>query len=279
MLEELFRKKTEGYGTLSPGFIRKHIEERNIQPLTKGAFLAELERQKYPPELITAFDNVDRGHFVPKGVPSDYVYAECSWPLSELGYGRTTISEPLVVAEMTKLLSPQLGENILEVGTGSGYQAAILTKLVGSKGTVITTEIDKNAAQFAREHLKNAGIANVKVVQTGDKDIGCQKKSPFDKILVTCSTPPIKDHPLFTQLANGGKLVAPFGVVTDPNVCILIAIDKDVRGKLKGTVGYEGQGYQSYGFVLMLGQHGWEGVNPNTSLDEMEKFLRALELI
>lgn len=219
---------------------------------------------------------------MPGGVPSDYVYANCSWPLSESGYD-ITISDPFVVAEMTGLLSPQPGNRALEIGAGSGYQAAILAELVGPGGTVLTTEIDSNAARFAQKNLLKAGVTGVEVIQVGGKDTYYQKVDPYDRVLVTCSVPPIKDHPLFDQLAKRGRLVIPLGGFPvegfrSINACALIVVDKNGDGRLKGKFGSD----QAMGFVEMKGPYGWDGEtdfsNPLTLLSTLKEFLKDLQI-
>lgn len=271
------------FGIISSGLVAEHIRGRNIQPLTKEAFLTELEGLQYPQRLIKAFHKVNRELFVPGGVPSNYVYANCSWPLSESGYYDITISDPFIVAEMTKLLSPQPGNRVFEIGAGSGYQAAILAELVGPGGTVLTTEIDGNAARFAQKNLLKAGVTGVEVIQVGDEDTGYQNVNPYDRILVTCSVPPIKNHPLFDQLAKGGRLVIPLGGfpvggIPSTNACALIAVDKDGDGRLKGQFGSD----QAMGFVEMKGRYGWDGKsdfrNPLTLLSTLKKILEDLQI-
>jgi protein-L-isoaspartate(D-aspartate) O-methyltransferase len=117
-----------------------------------------------------------------------------------------TISPPFVVAYMTETIDPQPGEKVLEIGTGSGYQAAILSDLVKE---VYTIEIVEELGKAAAERLKKLGYKNV-FCKIGDGYLGWEEHAPFDKIIVTCS-PENVPQPLIDQLADGGKLLIPLG--------------------------------------------------------------------
>jgi protein-L-isoaspartate(D-aspartate) O-methyltransferase len=117
-----------------------------------------------------------------------------------------TISQPLIVALMTELLDPQPGDVILEVGTGSGYQAAVLAQLVKH---VYSVEIVEYLAQSAAEVLQQQGYNNV-TVRAGDGYAGWPEHAPFDGIIVTAAAPALPP-PLLKQLKPGGKLVIPVG--------------------------------------------------------------------
>ncbi|UCD02619.1 MAG: protein-L-isoaspartate(D-aspartate) O-methyltransferase [Candidatus Aenigmatarchaeota archaeon] len=152
-------------------------------------------------KIIETFREVPREMFVPE---SDLANAYGDYPL-QIGCGQT-ISAPHMVAIMTELLRPHKTENILEIGSGSGYQAAILSKLVKN---VYTVELEPELAQTAAENLRKAGCTNVSVFE-GDGSRGYPPFAPYDKILVTCATPDImkawKD-----QLKEGGWIIAPVG--------------------------------------------------------------------
>jgi len=107
---------------------------------------------------------------------------------------------------MTELLEPRPSDKVLEVGSGSGYQAAVLAKLVKK---VYSVEFEQKLADFANANLKRARIRNVEVVQ-GDGSKGWPKHAPYDKIIVTCACPEVPAA-LFGQLKAGGRLVAPVG--------------------------------------------------------------------
>ncbi|MFA4819828.1 MAG: protein-L-isoaspartate(D-aspartate) O-methyltransferase [Candidatus Aenigmatarchaeota archaeon] len=200
-------------------------KEELIRELIEGGWL------KTKP-VIEAFEKVPREDFVPQEY-GKYAYANEPLPI---GHGQT-ISQPLTAAVMTELLEAKKGHKILEVGTGSGYQAAILSEIVGPRGKIITTEIIPELFEFAKMNL--AGYKNVNVLNI-DGSLGCEKESPYDRIIVTASAPSVPP-PLVEQLKEGGRLVIP---VEDR----MMLIEKN--GKIKETfVGY-------YAFVPLRGEHG-----------------------
>lgn len=144
-------------------------------------------------------------------------------PLS-IGYGQT-ISQPFVVAFMTQALDIQSGDKILEIGTGSGYQAAILAKLCGKKGSVYTIEIVPELATSAAHLLTN--LRNVHVA-SGDGYKGWPQHAPFDKILLTAAPESIPET-LLQQLKIGGKLVAPVGALYSHQDLVLITREDETH--------------------------------------------------
>ena len=152
-------------------------------------------------EVLAVMEKVPRHEFV----PDEYLnqaYADHPLPI---GYGQT-ISQPYIVALMTQLLKLKHGEKVLEIGTGSGYQAAVLAELTDE---VYTVEIIKELAEQAEERLKRMGYANVKVKQA-DGYYGWEEYAPYDAIIVTAA-PDHVPQPLVEQLADGGRLVIPVG--------------------------------------------------------------------
>ncbi len=153
------------------------------------------------PEVIRAFMEVPREEFVR---PEDRPWAYSDHPL-HIGSGQT-ISAPHMVGIMTSLLEPKKTDKVLEIGAGSGYQAAILSRLVRK---VYTVELEPGLVRLARRNLKRAGIRNVEVIQ-GDGSLGLAEKAPFEKIIVTCATDRL--YPAWQeQLREGGILLAPVG--------------------------------------------------------------------
>lgn len=128
-----------------------------------------------------------------------------------------TISQPFIVAFMTEQLQPQPSDHILEIGCGSGYQAAVLSELVAQ---VFSIEIDPVLAREARDRLKGLGYKNV-TVRTGDGFEGWPEEAPFDAIIVTAAAGKIP-APLVEQLRNGGKMVIPVGPPTEPQILTLV---------------------------------------------------------
>ena len=151
--------------------------------------------------VLRALELVPRERFVENG-QVDIAYADQALPIS---CGQT-ISQPYVVAAMTEALAIEPTHNVLEIGTGSGYQAAILAHLAGK---VVSIERYKTLADVARERLKSLGLDNVTVI-AADGALGAPEFAPFDRIIVTAAAPEVPPA-LFQQLADGGVLVAPIG--------------------------------------------------------------------
>lgn len=172
------------------------------------------------PDVLRAMRSTPRHLFVPAGVRS-LAYADSPLPI---GYG-ATISQPYIVALMTELLAPAKRHRVLEIGTGSGYQAAILAQLAAE---VYTVEIVPELAQSAAKRLRELGYANVTVRQ-GDGSKGWPERAPFDGIMVTAAPPEVPEA-LVAQLSRGGRLVAPVGSMGAQE---LIVIEK----RADGTIG------------------------------------------
>ncbi len=167
------------------GMVEQQIEKRGVKD----------------PLVLKAMREVPRHEFVPENLQNQ-AYDDTPLPI---GYGQT-ISQPYIVALMTENLQIVPGCKVLEVGTGSGYQAAILARM-GCQ--VYTIEIIKDLAEKAEEKLKELSYDNV-IVKQGDGYLGWEEEAPFDRIIVTCAV----DHlppPLLSQLKEGGKMVIPVG--------------------------------------------------------------------
>ncbi len=153
------------------------------------------------PAVLDAMRSVQRHLFVPDDY-LDQAYADHPLPI---GYGQT-ISQPYIVAWMTELLDLQTGDRVLEIGTGSAYQAAILAEIVAE---VYTIEIVPELAQSAEDRLRRLGYDNVHVLRADGYD-GWAEHAPYDAIIVTCA-PDHVPQPLVRQLAEGAHLVIPVG--------------------------------------------------------------------
>jgi len=151
--------------------------------------------------VLTAMRKVPRHEFVPEQYRS-HAYGDGPLPI---GYGQT-ISQPYVVAFMTEQLAPKSTDRVLEIGTGSGYQAAVLAELVSE---VYTVEIVEPLARRAETDLRRLGYTNV-TVRAGDGYKGWPEAAPFDAIIVTCA-PENVPQPLVEQLKDGGRMIIPIG--------------------------------------------------------------------
>ena len=153
--------------------------------------------------VLKAMSEVPRHLFVPAGLV-DEAYRDYPLPIGE----GQTISQPYIVALMTECLALKGGEKVLEVGTGSGYQAAVLGRIAAG---VFTIEINAALAREAASKLERLGFPNVRV-RSGDGFFGWPGEAPFDAIIVTAAVPEFPPA-LFAQLAEGGRLVVPIGDV------------------------------------------------------------------
>jgi len=176
-----------------------------LPPFREGQLVRRLIEQGIrDPRVLAAFARVPRRFFVPEeGQP----YAEGDHPL-EIGYGQT-ISQPYIVAAMTEALQLEGRERVLEVGTGSGYQTAILCELLPLASTVRTIEIVPELAGRAERTLRELGYENVEF-RVGDGARGWPEAAPYDAIVVAAA-PEEVPAPLLQQLAPGGRLVIPVG--------------------------------------------------------------------
>jgi protein-L-isoaspartate(D-aspartate) O-methyltransferase len=172
------------------------------------------------PRVLEAMRSVQRHLFVPEASRA-HAYADTPLPIGE----GQTISQPYIVALMTELARPGPGDRVLEVGTGSGYQAAVLSKLVRQ---VWSIELEPTLARSAADVLRTQGYANVEV-RAGDGYVGWPEHSPFDIIMVTAA-PDHVPQPLIDQLAKAGRLVVPVGGVY--SIQELRLIEKDEKGKV-----------------------------------------------
>lgn len=189
--------------------------------------------------VLTALRTVPRHLFVPEPLRPE-AYADRALPL-EAGQ---TVSQPYMVAYMTDLLDLSPGMKVLEVGTGSGYQAAVLAEL---SADLITVERLPELAESARKRLKTLGFGRIHV-RCGDGSMGIPEDAPFDRILVTAGAPQVP-RPLVDQLAEGGRLVVPVGQSGNQ---ALVRVDR-MPGRIVETTGLPCR------FVRLMGDAGWDG--------------------
>ena len=173
------------------------------------------------PQVMNALAKVPRERFVPADLATR---AYDNRPLP-IGHGQT-ISQPLIVAVMTHLLRVQPGARVLEVGTGSGYQTAILAELAEE---LVTIEVVEELAAGAAAKLRELGYERIEF-RTGDGAAGCPERAPFDAIRVTAAAQSIPQA-LIDQLAPAGRLVIPIG--NDPLAQDLFLVEKDQEGSVR----------------------------------------------
>lgn len=169
--------------------------------------------------VVDAMLKVPRHLFIPEGHRA-LAYADSPVPI---GYGQT-ISQPYIVALMTQALNIRPGMKVLEIGTGSGYQAAILAEMLAEAFTI---ELLKPLHEFAKNNLARLGYSQVRCLQ-GDGYYGWPDHAPFDRIIVTCAALHIP-QPLMDQLKSGGKMIIPVGGPFETQRLLLVS--KDSEGK------------------------------------------------
>lgn len=193
----------DDYSAERENMVRTQIKSRGVKDKKVLDVMRQVERHMFvPPEYI------------------DKAYGDFPLPIGE----GQTISQPYIVAFMTEILEPDSTMKVLEIGTGSGYQAAVLAKICDS---VYTVEIFETLGTKAKNLLKVLGYNNVKV-KIGDGFEGWEKYSPFDAVIVTCSPTQIPQA-LVNQLAEGGKMIIPVG---ESYAQELVLLTKE-NGKLK----------------------------------------------
>jgi protein-L-isoaspartate(D-aspartate) O-methyltransferase len=182
---------------------------------------------------------VPRERFVPASL-QDSAYDDGPLPIGE----GQTISQPYVVARMTEAVQPRPGDRALEIGTGSGYAAAVLATIVSE---VYTVERLGGLAETARRHLAALGYRNVRVL-CGDGTLGWPEHAPYDAIIVTAGGPFVPSS-LLEQLAIGGRLIMPVGSAT--------RFQHLVRMTRTTADTYEREELEGVAFVPLIGKHGW----------------------
>jgi protein-L-isoaspartate(D-aspartate) O-methyltransferase len=191
-----------GIATLALALLSGPPSEQEMDEQRERMVDRQIERRGIEnPRVLEALRSVKRHLFVP---PDEVTSAYEDHPLP-IGHGQT-ISQPYIVALMTETIDPRPDDRVLEIGTGSGYQAAVLSELVKE---VYSIEIVEPLGREAEKRLKNLGYDNV-TVRIGDGYKGWPEKAPFDAIVVTAAPPEIPQA-LIDQLAEGGRMVVPVG--------------------------------------------------------------------
>lgn len=200
------------------------------------------ENFDFTEEELNVFAKVKRENFISDKI-KDYAYEDTPLPLIR---GKT-ISQPTTVMIMTSALEIKSGEKIFEIGTGSGYQAAILAELTGEEGKVITTEVVPELVEFSRMNFKKSEIDNVEVHEC-DGSKGMEKEAPFDKIIITAAC---RDFPqsLIDQLKVDGFIIAPVGNKDEQTM---------VRGRKLENGRLELEFLGPFLFTPLYGEYGFE---------------------
>lgn len=190
------------------------------------------------PRVLEALREVPRHFFVSED-QKPHAYEDRALPIAS----GQTISQPYMVAIMTELLAPQPHHRVLEIGTGSGYQTAILSRL---SGHVITIERHPQLARMAEQVFSALGLINIDV-RVGDGTEGLSGDAPFDRILVTAGAPSVPEA-LKQQLSDGGRLVLPVGPSGYQHLTVIDRFGNS----------FEQQEGEACVFVPLIGRHGWK---------------------
>ena len=209
------------YKRLRQEMVRKQLEERNITN----------------PNVLAAMGKVQRHRFVSEAL-MDQAYGDYPLPIGD----QQTISQPYIVAEMTQALEPKAEDRVLEIGTGSGYQAAILAEIVYR---VYTIERIHPLYIKARQLFDEIHYYNI-VTRYSDGTCGWEDQSPFDGIIVTAGSPQIPEA-LVNQLAMGGRMVLPIGNQYTQDLVKIIKTEEGLQERSLGGCR----------FVKLIGEHGW----------------------
>jgi protein-L-isoaspartate(D-aspartate) O-methyltransferase len=198
------------------------LRQRMLAEVSAGVFHVSetIGKAALAERVMTAMDKVPRHEFVPVEL-QPYAYANIPLPI---GFDKT-ISQPFIVALMTDLLDLTANDVVLEIGTGLGYQAAILGQLARK---VYSIEIIEELASQAKQRLNRHGVSNVEI-RIGNGYNGWSEHAPFDKIIVTAA-PDLIPPPLLHQLRPGGKMVIPAGL---PDAQQLFLVEKDENGRAR----------------------------------------------
>lgn len=218
---------------------------------TPEALAQQVSRQVHDRRVLDALSHVPRDRFIPAAL-RDQAYDDVPLPI---GAGQT-ISQPTIVGMMTEALALTGIEHVLEIGTGSGYQAAVLARLAHD---VVTVEIVDSLRLHARQVLEELGITNVLILPAGT-EIGAPEHAPFDAIVVTAAAPNVP-LPLVAQLRVGGRLVIPVGDRLEQR---LVVVTKTETGTIERVTDW-------CRFVPLVGPYGFEPVRVSDEDNPIEQ--------
>jgi protein-L-isoaspartate(D-aspartate) O-methyltransferase len=208
------------------------------------------------PAVMRAMGTVPRERFVPAEL-AEFAYDDTPLPIA----GNQTISQPYIVALMVEALGLEPGDKVLEIGTGSGYAAAVLAELARE---VFTIERQITLCKLARERLHELGFNNVHV-RCGDGTMGWPEEAPFDAIAVTAGGP-LVPPPLQTQLAIGGRLVIPVGDEGTQRLLRVWRID---------DLAFEQEDLGTVRFVPLIGAEAWQSDAPRSARSSVDPHSRS----
>ncbi len=190
------------------------------------------------PAIIQAFIDIDRAKFTPAEHRA-HAYEDVSIPLAP----GSSMSQPSVVAFMLELLQPRPNNTVLEVGSGSGYQTALLGKLVHPHGKVFAVEVQPNMAELTRSNMEPCKLPHVSCIE-GSGAHGIPEHAPFDRVVVGAAASKFPED-LRAQLAVGGRLVVPIGNETQDVVVMMRLSDQE----------YDEERYPGFSFVPLVGEN------------------------
>jgi protein-L-isoaspartate(D-aspartate) O-methyltransferase len=215
------------------------MAERITTATNASELIAILRKQGITnPSVLAALNDVPRDRFVPQPL-HDQAWDNIALPIAE----GQTISQPFVVALMTQALRPRASDKVLEIGTGSGYQTAVLARIVRE---VVSIERCEPLARSASALLSELAIDNARVF-IGDGTLGFEAEAPFDGIIVTAGAPDVPPRLMEQLRPDGGRLVVPVGEIGDQQ---LIAIERHGNRYLREELG-------PVRFVPLIGEGGW----------------------
>ena len=229
--------------------------------------IEKLRKSGISEPTLKAMSEIPRHIFVSPSLLA-YSYLDGVLPIPEKSGSESTLSQPAVIAEMTDLLELQKNDSVLEIGTATGYQAAILSRLAKN---VVTVDVFHDLCQIAQRRFTLLGIDNIQVL-VADGSIPFTRDKVFDKIIVTASVPPMPPyHPLLNLLKPQGLAVMPLGGYGGrEDACEMISVRASKEG-------YEIEHCKpGYGFVPLRGRAGWEAFNQLLALSFHEKVLENL---
>lgn len=215
--------------------VKKGSYESNRQRMVEEQFV---RRDITDKRVLDAMRKVPRHIFVPEE-QRHLAYSDCPLPIGQ----NQTISQPYIVALMTQMLALKGDETVLEIGTGSGYQAAVLSQVAQEVYTIERYEI---LAQRALKSINQLDIKNI-TLQVGDGTLGWPEHAPYDAILATAAAPKVP-KPLLDQLADGGRLVIPVGG----------RIGQYLESWFREGKKFRHEQTVAVAFVPLLGKHGWK---------------------